>query len=174
MKKKVLIISIVLLLILLLFFVIKNTSKIEYFKPIKISYNNEVMNGVNPSFYDTILYVGLDKLGIQNQKIIINKLPQNAQSSFDGELVAHIRYHDNIFFLFVNELSRTEAIKVLSHEMIHIKQYLSRDIVYENGVVTWKGEEIDLSRVEYDRRPWEIEAFRDETEIKNHIEKTLW
>lgn len=53
-------------------------------------------------------------------------------------------------------------IKILAHEMVHVKQYINKELVDEIepetqvGFTSWKGARFDG---DYYDRPWEIEAF---------------
>lgn len=54
-----------------------------------------------------------------------------------------------------------EALEVLMHEMVHVRQYATGQIkerAPKGHVMTfWNGE--DMSNVPYDNQPWEIEAY---------------
>jgi hypothetical protein len=55
-----------------------------------------------------------------------------------------------------------------------MEQYLNQDLIYENEQLIWKGQEITLESKEYERRPWEMDAFDREGELANKISKKLW
>ena len=84
---------------------------------------NLISNFVNPSYYDTILMVGMDLMKLENESVVIRKLSESTKGQFDGELQAHLKYHEGVFYLFMNEHDRGESIKILAHEIIHIQQY---------------------------------------------------
>jgi predicted metallopeptidase len=71
-------------------------------------------------------------------------------------------------------MSRGEAIKVISHEIIHIYQYNSGQLFYENGEITWNFKKYDLSSLDYDNRPWEKEAFDNEDVLSKKIFEALY
>ena len=62
---------------------------------------------------------------------------------------------------------------VLCHEMIHLQQYERGDLSMNSDYtqITWKGKLYD-SKCDYNKRPWEIEAFSKQNELwklfKNH------
>jgi hypothetical protein len=175
MKKNILIIVGVLFFLLLLFVVISNLKGEEKpFNQIDLSYRNAINNFENPSYYDTILQVGMDNMGMEGVIVNVMKLSDGAKGQFDGELKAHVRYVGEHFYLFIDEMDREEAISVISHEIIHMEQYLSGDLVYDNNNVIWLGQEISLESGEYEDRPWERDAFERESDLANNITKILW
>ena len=84
--------------------------------------------------------------------------------------------HDSKFFAqkeFVIELhsnqSTSEMISTLAHELVHIKQGVSKEVVYKFDkelnklFVSWKGKDLgEVGQVPYSERPYEIEAFSKE------------
>ena len=112
---KILIATIFLIVIIFLLLRIKGTNK--QFRNVVLSEKNLISNFVNPSYYDTILMVGLDLMKIENQSVVIRKLSESAKSQFDGELQAHLKYHEGVFYLFMNDHDREESIKILNHRI---------------------------------------------------------
>lgn len=178
MKKKILIIIGVVLLISLVVVFSLNLSAQEnrYFNQVDLleSYGNTITNNQLPSYYDTILSVGLSSQGVMGTYVVIGQLSDAAKEQFDGELKAHVRFYNGVHYLFINEMDRVDAIKVISHEIIHIYQYNSGQLFYENGEITWNYEKYDLSELEYDNRPWEKDAFDKETDLSNKILQILY
>jgi hypothetical protein len=60
------------------------------------------------------------------------------------------------FIIEVNrQLDTTDKLKTLAHEMVHVKQY---SLGYLNESMTrWRGKKIPQN-LEYENKPWEIEA----------------
>ena len=67
-------------------------------------------------------------------------------------------------------------VLALCHEMVHIRQYTSRNMLEPclGGKVFWKG--VDCSRVEYEDMPWEIEANAMQGALRRKFnkEKKQW
>ena len=163
----------VLLLLCIILMIINYKSPNRPFKTVEISGENYIYNNVYPTYYDTVLGVAMNQMGLINNNVVIMKLTDNSKNQFDGELKAHIRYLDSIFYLFIIDLDRNDAIEVLSHEVIHMDQYLRGKLVYDS-TVNWMGQSFDLKSMDYDIRPWEKDAFdRQGTLIKN-VKDTLW
>jgi hypothetical protein len=62
---------------------------------------------------------------------------------------------------------------VLSHEIVHVHQYYSGRLIFDDNKITWMGDEYKLDGLPYDSRPWENEAFFLESELKSRIIKKL-
>ena len=175
MKNKILIIgSVLLALTLLVVFSFNNSdTEGEHFKEISLSENNSVINKELPAYYDTIISVGLDAAGISGVYVVVGQLTDAAKEQFNGELKAHIRFYNGVYYLFTNEMDKAEAIRVISHELIHINQYNTGQLIYDDGEITWNGEKYDLSTLDYDYRPWEKDAFDREGDLSNKISELL-
>ena len=171
MNKNYLIGGVVLVLFILLFLIL-NMGNSRPFNQVVLSDNNLVIS--NYPKVDTVLKVGLDVVDIKGLTVAIMPLSEGAKLKFNGELKAHVRYHEDRYYLFIDmELSNNELIRVVSHEIVHIQQYMSRNLQYYDGVLLWYGAPYDLNSVKYEDRPWEDEAFRKEGEISNKIYNIL-
>ncbi len=118
--------------------------------------------------------VAMDEAELSGFNVIVRELSGTAKSQFDGELKAHIRYENDDFYIFTDMMNRSEAIDVLSHEVIHMLQYRSGNLIYSNGQITWMGEVLDLNSKEYEQRPWEIEAFQKQSQLAGKVKELLW
>jgi hypothetical protein len=179
MKKKLLIITGIILSIFLigaLYLTVSAEEDYGYFNQVELfeSNGNTITNNRLPSYYDTILSVGLSSQGIMGSYVVVDKLSDEAKEQFNGELKAHVRFFDGVYYLYIDEMSRGEAIKVISHEIIHIYQYNSGQLFYENGEITWNFKKYDLSSLDYDNRPWEKEAFDNEDVLSKKIFEALY
>lgn len=175
MKNNILKIAVGIILILLIILLIyKVDFKEKSFNQVELNNDNTVQNGLFPTYYDTILNVAMEQMKLSGYVVNMGQLSDATKSKFDGELKAHIRYIDPNFFLFIETLNRREAIEVLCHEVIHMQQYSSGDLVYSNGNVTWKGETIELNSKEYENRSWENDAFNRQKELIKAVENILY
>ena len=164
----------IILLVILLFLIFRTNSGDKPFNQVQLTGNNYIYNEKFPTFYDTILNVAMSEAGIIGRNVILRELSDGAKSQFDGELKAHIRYENGDFYLFTQRMGKSQAIEVLSHEVIHMLQYTSGNLSYSNGNVTWMGEVLELNSKEYEQRPWETEAFQQQTKLISLVENKLW
>ena len=167
----VLAIIIVGILILLL------TKKETTFRTYTSLNNNYIQNFVQSKTYlDTIVMVGLDRLGIGGYSVQIR--PQQGTVKIDDEYSteAFILGNEYQSVIYTKEsLGRGTAIKILAHELIHLEQYKSGKIkrVGTKGV-EWDGELIeDITTIPYNEREWEKEAFDKGRELEKEIRKEL-
>ena len=175
MKKNIVKIILGLLILAILYFLLfKTNSEERPFNQIQLTENNYIYNEKFPTYYDTILIVAMDEAELSGFNVILRELTDGAKSQFDGELKAHIRYENDDFYIFTGMMDRKEAIEVLSHEVIHMLQYRSGNLSYANGKVTWMGEVLDLDSKEYEQRPWENEAFQQQTKLISLVEGLLY
>jgi predicted metallopeptidase len=153
--------------------------KEQTFNRIDIQTTNMVANRTDRDYLDSIVYVGLNELNLDSVAITIRQISPDVQARFDSEsqLKAHIIGKENQYIIFVDEMSRDEAIKVLSHELIHLKQYYTKKLILEKDKVYWDGREIyqtEINETEYERRPWEAEAFAGQRGLENKIREILY
>ena len=153
--------------------------KEQTFNRIDIQTTNMVSNKTDRDYLDSIVYVGLNEMHLDSVAITIRQISPDVQAMFDSEsqLKAHIIGKGNQYIIFVDEMGRDEAIKVLSHELIHLKQYYTKKLILEKDKVYWDGEEIyqrEINETEYQRRPWEAEAFAGQRGLENKIREILY
>ena len=153
--------------------------KEQTFNRIDIQTTNMVANRTDRDYLDSIVYVGLNELNLDSVAITIRQISPDVQARFDSEsqLKAHIIGKENQYIIFVDEMSRDEALKVLSHELIHLKQYYTKKLILEKDKVYWDGREIyqtEINETEYERRPWEAEAFAGQRGLENKIREILY
>lgn len=60
---------------------------------------------------------------------------------------------DEVIIIISKRLSVKDIIRTLFHELVHVRQYESKRLKH-NGI--WEGRIYDC---EYDKLPWEVEAF---------------
>lgn len=64
--------------------------------------------------------------------------------------------------LETNEEADEDPLTVLAHEMVHVKQYVTGELVDHGKYCSWKGdkyEEFEADSEQYFFSPWEVEAF---------------
>jgi hypothetical protein len=176
-KEFIIVLLIILSVTLLSLLVItKADANDDVYNQVDLSTYNYVLNGTQHSGYDTVAKVALDIAGLSGVQVFIQELSESAKSQFDGELKAHVRYFNGEFYIFISDLSHKEAIEVISHEVVHIQQYLSGDFVYDQstGDMYWKGELYYPDNIPYERRPWEHDAFDLQSSISDKVSAILY
>lgn len=166
------------ILIVVILFLSKQV-KDKPFNPVVLDNSTTMINNFTEfEYYDTVIHVGLEELGLKNIVINISTLSEEAQENFRSQggqdLAAHIRERNGYYYLFISPNNRLQQIRVISHELIHLQQYHSKDLIYKNDTVIWKNDLYILSNKQYSERPWEDDAYQREGDLEKKIKNTLY
>jgi len=151
----------------------------QTFKQLDIKTTNMVVNRTEDNYLDSVVYVGLNELGMDSIAVTIRPITDEVKQQFDSEgtLKAHILGRGRQYIIFLDDMSRDESIKVLSHELIHLRQYVTQKLILHKNEVIWDGEvisEYKVSESKYADRPWEIEAFAEQRKLESKIRNILY
>jgi hypothetical protein len=165
--------AIIAIVILILFFQ-KTTNK--PFNKVEYSKNNYVVNYTGYPYMDTIVYVGLDSLGMCDVLVEVKKLSKEAKANFPSniDLKGLVYGSGRQYTMWVDESDRSGHIRIVAHELIHLRQYYSKQIVYDGFYVYWNRAKYDLKEIEYFSRPWEADAFQHEVKLDKQIRSVLY
>jgi hypothetical protein len=85
-----------------------------------------------------------------------------------ADLMGDCPYYDPIEYkysykmLINNKLGFRPCLSTIAHELVHIKQYASREYVRmsfkDKHIVKWKNKKYNFDKIDYWDHPWEIEA----------------
>lgn len=175
MEKKYKIIILILIGILTLI-IIFYPREIKYFNKIDLDTNTLVVNKNKTNYLDTIIKVGLSELNIKPDIILVRNMEGITFNKEEGlEIKAFIRKEKNGFIIYMNNYSRNEYIKILSHELIHLRDMYTNDLYVSDSLVIYKGEIYTNTTIpEYFDRPWEKEAFKNENNLREKIINKLY
>lgn len=156
------------------------TYKEEEFIILDIETTNVTLNYTDRLYLDTIVKIGLKQMGLDDNIVVsIRPISDEIQQRFDSEMIlqAHIMGKGNQYALFVDDMSRYEAIKVISHELVHLKQYRSEKLILNKNSVIWDGREYsewEINDMDYMRRPWEREAYDEQRWLSSTLNELLY
>lgn len=169
---KYLTIILVFLVFIIVVLKISSTKQAEVISPSVFSDKNLIISyGTNPVL-DTVLMIGLDLQGISGIKVVIKPM-DDLHIEYEESSRAFITHWEGVFYLYVNDLYYDEVFKVLSHEIVHISQYLNKRLYVTNYSILWQDRTYPHG-IPYDSRPWEIEAFREQGELSHKIQKVYY
>ena len=177
MKRKNIVIGILILLLIGLGIYFLSNQKERTFKRVTLSHNNIITNKTSKSYLDTLVSEGLDVLGLKGEFVMIKDMNPTLKGSLgsDTELRAFIIGENNQYVIYVDDLNREESLTILSHELIHLQQYSTgRLIRMEDHIMMFDGEAYNVDEIKYKDRPWEIEAFKNETDLKIKVGELLF
>lgn len=179
MDKQTLKVILILLSILALIYVTYLTSKTDKVNFVKIDLpeNNEIINQTSRSYLDTIVSIGLDEMEISGVKLYVMNLDESfknnpSRGTGDMDLKATVFNYGKDYILYIDEsVGKRESIEIITHELIHLNQYISGDlkIISKSGTVLWKGEVIETLNTDYGSRPWEIDAFSRGRKLSDEV-----
>jgi len=115
--------------------------------------------------YDTInidIYHFINDLNINNYSIIgfIQKIDK-----------------PHTYQIFLDNVSQSKLITVLSHELIHLDQMEKGDLIYDLGnteYVIYKNDTIFFNETPYKKRPHEIDAYSRQKNIEQQLRNLLY
>lgn len=168
--------GIILLIIVLIFLIWKiSTYKEKLFNKFPFETYHHVINTTNVLYLDTIVHAGLQILKIDSVIVVIKPLI-NKEGILPGDLdvKGYIKGEGYTYIIFIDDFSKEESIKILSHELIHLKQYYNNELKIINNIPVWKGDTIKLDKYDYNQRPWEKEAFANEYDLGLKMNKILY
>ena len=123
-----------------------------------ISFNTDI--GANERIKDEVLFHARN-MGL-NQKFAIRvnfslKLPRGINGT--SEYTSNNDFHQ-VLITVNRKLHRSKKIETIVHELIHAWQFIYEDLRrVSKHIVEWRGEQVDLRKVPYGKRPWEKEAY---------------
>jgi hypothetical protein len=167
-----------LLLLALIIYVILKPE--EQFKTIELKKENYVVNRTDLPYLDTITHVGLEELKIKGITIMIRYIDGSRKIDGDYELNGYIianKGGGNSYLMYLKKgISRLKAIDIISHELIHINQYIKGDLVLlGDGYILWEEKEFqDITLIPYPEREWEIEAFHMGPVLRTKLSNKLY
>ena len=152
------------------------------FEDIDFETTNIVYNRTDKEFYNEVVQVGLRELGMDSVIVSIREITQEAKDNFDidTELRAHILPNGsrgNNYVIWIADMGRYESIVVLSHELIHLKQYQNKELIIEEDGIVWKRIKFtyqDISHIDYMIRPWERDAFNKDKALRFKMQDILY
>ncbi len=91
-----------------------------------------------------------------------------------GYTTKHL-YKPHNYLIFLNADIDSKLFRVLAHEMIHIKQMETGNLISINdSICVFKNDTINLFNMECSKRPYEIEALNEETSVLIKLNKLLY
>ncbi len=153
---------------------IQQSKHAKYFEKKELVTTNTIYNLDADPMLDTILAVGLKIYQIDNIQIGI-RYTTNRKAIISGEyhIDAYTVNEGNCYIITIIETDRKNSIRLIAHELTHVKQLYDKRVIVNNDQVIWEGEEINPIP-EYMERPWEIEAFQYELDLIQKIENELY
>lgn len=124
---------------------------------------------------DQIIKSGLKQLNIEDVNVRVLPFSDKIYAKFGDGSAEHIKAYvegqGKYYTIYIKDIRGNELLEVLSHELIHIKQMYSLEMVKKGNKVTFKGKDYNDNEIAYESKPWEVDAFREGNKLKNRIKK---
>lgn len=162
----------ILLILIVFWFVIHNV-----IEPKVITTPNLIYNAEKNENLKTYLAVALNAYGIRDIKIGIRYLTPKEQVLLSSPFAytrAITQLNNGIYVISLIPTSEDETIRLIAHEIVHVKQLYDKRIVYNDTAFYWKGKNIINNIPPYKQRPWEIEALHKEDSIAEVIKDVIY
>lgn len=176
MKGKYLILILVLIFGFIIF--LTNNRKEEYFENVKINkQENKILNRTKLIYLDTIIYTGLNILKIDKTNIILKSLDEFIIIDEDIDVQGYIqKVNEDFFIIYVKEgKTRTFYIDFIAHELIHLKQYVEKELIICDKYIVYKGVRYNKNNLPlYFERPWEVDVIRKSISLKKEMNNILF
>lgn len=112
----------------------------------------------------------IEELGIRKQVAIIVSFVRFSKSLNPHQLVHGTTHHSmadgvDVFTILISDnLVHSLKMKTLAHEMVHVKQYIKKELIeHQHYHFSWLGVDYhDIREIEYTDRGWEKEALERE------------
>ena len=153
----------------------------KYFNEVELPKTPYVVNNSNMSYMDTIVAVGIQQLELKPVSVMIKNMTNETRPpNIEGNITeAYIIGDPKLgqYLIFVSNMNREKAIKILAHELVHLKQYETGKIVMneERSTLTWNGKTYTVDNLPlYENRGWELEAEREAVSLRTKIKSKLY
>jgi len=144
---------------------------------------NQIYNQTDFKYADTVLSLALHLAEVRGVSVVIKELTPEIREKFKEqntgvELHAAIIGGGSQYILYVYQLTRRDALKVMAHEVIHLMQYNSGRLqLLPPDNIVWESDTLktyNLYNIPYAERPWEREAFDGEDGLTDKMEEILY
>lgn len=108
----------------------------------------------------------LQQLDVYENIDLTIRMTNDLPDSFDGITVSTPSQTPNGYEFFnvrlKKNLDKKKEMLVLAHEMIHVRQYVKKEIIVDKNKVVWKGKTFYYTTAINLQTPWEKEAHKED------------
>ena len=165
-------------MIILISFLISINTKIE--KKLNPIYSTESIIIINETDYnleEPIKLMLKDVLCLDSISIKIEYMPDKYSTEYAAFIVEDFFFKHHYAIFMSRYLKGHKIGLILAHELIHLEQFESGDLIQYNfygGIFIYKGDTINTNLIEHDHRAYEMDAMNREEETYFRIFKSLY
>ena len=135
----------------------------------------QVMNATDYRADTICMLLANEILGMDTLNMTIAYMPviKTKDTEFYG-VIQHLPFKPNQFVLLLKKsMSLSKLKETLSHEFVHVGQYVYGDLVLYPSYAVYAGDTVTFD-VEYKDRPFEKDAFKQQTRINKELKELLY
>lgn len=135
-----------------------------------MDFHVEMRRGQRRDFIESVVAFYIKELKLSRSRYLLTVLTEpnlaKEQDCYGGVIQTD---DDVIGMVLDSRLPVRQLVQTIAHEMVHVKQFargqLRNCVVKDQLVNVWRGRVYAAEDLAYHRRPWELEAFRQEREL---------
>jgi hypothetical protein len=140
--------------------------------------SNIIIDYIDNNYIQNIIYIGLYELKIDSVIVNLYYLPNNLKSIYSDNKIYIInalilKNVENNYSIFVNNnsINDNKIIQYIAHELIHLQQFKTNRLIIYNtqNLIRFDNKLYFTLETNYESRPWEIEAFDKQNELRMKI-----
>jgi hypothetical protein len=144
--------------------------------PKEITTPNTIYNIEKDKELTKYVAVALNAYQIKGITLVIRYLSLEEQiylSTATGFTSAVTQYKEGVYCISLIPTTPENSIRLIGHEIVHVKQLYDKRIIYSDTSFIWNGKELIKEIPPYKERPWEIEALTKEDSLSEIIKEHL-
>lgn len=145
--------------------------------PKEITTPNTIYNIEKNKELTNYVAVALNAYQIKGITLVIRYLSPEEQiflSSPTGFTSAITQYKEGVYCISLINTTEENSIRLIGHEIVHVKQLYDKRIIYNDTSFIWNGKELFNEIPPYKERPWEIEALTKEDSLSEVIKEVIY
>lgn len=174
MKKYLIAIAVAFVVVLVVLMTLSYPKVPVSVKGLKLSDYNYVINLTTKSYMDTIIRAGLDEMDIKDVVVLVRPLEHESSDPFLELKAFIVEFKQGEYIIEIKEDYLENEIEVMSHELVHLQQYLSDRLILSRDYIYWDGNLIPESELpDYFSREWEVEAREEGLKYSKILKEKL-
>ena len=136
----------------------------------------QVMNATEHRADTICMLLANEILGMDTLNMTIAYIPVIKTEEIEFyAVIQYLPFKPHQFVLLLKkDMSFSKLKETLSHEFVHVGQYIYGDLTLYPNYAVYTGDTIVFSEVDYKDRSFEKDAFKQQRLMEKNLEKLLW
>ena len=116
---------------------------------------------------------GLAELGLIGVNVRVMPIADKMKEKYQGgSLKGYVEGAGGYYTLYLGEISNVKIAEIVAHELIHVKQLHTGQLIKLGGnKVIYLEKEYHTAKLGYHGRPWETDAYSEGAKLERNIKK---